>query len=173
MASGSYESVEMEFWSDWDEDVDIPSPLRIVKRPSTSTSTVDAGTHSRLRVAKRPATVTKSDAAIPNPLRIIKRPNNITKTDTGTNSREVINIPRRSSSIYNCISSSPPDSDGGCLTIHKLRKPRPVMPHGRVNDSSPTENGDVAGEIPGGIKLTKEFKDTKLNQGTEGCIRFL
>ncbi|OBT91175.1 hypothetical protein VE02_00265 [Pseudogymnoascus sp. 03VT05] len=173
MASGPYESAEMEFWSDWDEDVDIPSPLRIVKRPSTGANTADAGTHSPLRVAKRPTAVTKNDAAVPNPLRIIKHPNNITNTDAGTNSREVINIPRRSSSIYNCISSSAPDSDAGCLTIHKLRKPRPVMPHGRVNDSSPTEKGDVAGEIPGGIKLTKEVKDTKLNQRAEGRIRFL
>ncbi|ELR04153.1 hypothetical protein GMDG_01457 [Pseudogymnoascus destructans 20631-21] len=175
MASGSFESAEMEFWSDWDEDVDIPSPLRIVKRPSTGANTADAGTHSPLRVAKRPTTATKTDAAIPNPLRIIKRPNNITKTDTGINSREVINninTPRRSSSIYNCISSSPPDSDGGCLTIHKLRKPRPVVPHGSFCDSSPTEKGDVAGKIPG-IKLTKEVKDPKLNQRAEGCIRFL
>lgn len=173
MAPGSFESVEMEFWSDWDEDVDIPSPLRIVKRPSTSANTADTGTHIPLRVAKRPTTVTKSDAAIPNPLRIIKRPNNITTSDAGTNSREVINIPRRSSSIYNCISSSPPDSDGGCLKIHKLRKPRPVVQQGRFYDYSPTEKGDVAGEILGGIKLTKEVKDPKLNQRAEGCIRFL
>ncbi|KFZ10593.1 hypothetical protein V502_08038 [Pseudogymnoascus sp. VKM F-4520 (FW-2644)] len=171
MASGSFESVEMEFWSDWDEDVDIPSPLRIVKRPSTGANTADASAHSPLRIAKRPAAATKTDSGIPTPLRIIKRPNNITKTDAGTNSREVINIPRRSSSIYNCISSSPPDSDGGCLTIHKLRKTGPAVPHGSFHDSAPTKKGHAAGEIPGGMKLTKEVKDPKLNQETEGCIR--
>lgn len=59
------------------------------------------------------------------------------------------------------------------MTIHKLRKPKPVVPQGKFYDSSPIEKGDVAGEIPGGIKLTKEVKDPKLNQGDEGCIRFL
>ncbi|KFY22017.1 hypothetical protein V493_06914 [Pseudogymnoascus sp. VKM F-4281 (FW-2241)] len=161
MASGSYESAEMEFWSDWDEDVDIPSPLRIVKRPSTGSNTADARTHSPLRIIKH-ETTTKADSCMPSPLRIIKRPKNIPKTDPGTNSREVINIPRRSSSIYNYISSSPLDSDGGCLTIHKLRKPRPAVPHGSFYDSLQTKKGHVAGENSGGIKLT-EVKDPKIN----------
>lgn len=59
------------------------------------------------------------------------------------------------------------------MTIHKLRKPRPVVPHGSFCDSSPVEKGHVTGEIPGGIKLTKEVKDPKLNQRTEGRICFL
>ncbi|KFY08579.1 hypothetical protein V492_06108 [Pseudogymnoascus sp. VKM F-4246] len=178
MASGSYESVEMEFWSDWDEDVEIPSPLRIVKRSSTNANTADAvapssGAPSSLRVAKRPASTTNTDNFIPKPLRIIKRPNNITKTDAGTNSRTAINIPRRSSSIYNCISISPPDSDSGCLTIRKLRGPRLVVPNQNAYDSSSVEKGHTARETPGGMKVTREVKDPKLNEETKGSIRFL
>ncbi|KFY96708.1 hypothetical protein V498_02534 [Pseudogymnoascus sp. VKM F-4517 (FW-2822)] len=161
MASGSYESVEMEFWSDWDKDIDIPSPLRIVKRPTTGTNTAAASTHSPQRTPKRPTAATKTDFSIPSPLRIIKRPNNITKTDTRTDSGNVINIPRRSSSIYNCISSSPSDSDGGGLTIHKLRKPRPAVPHDSSHGSTQTVTDHVAEEVPDGINVTKEVKDPK------------
>ncbi|KFY01121.1 hypothetical protein V490_01072 [Pseudogymnoascus sp. VKM F-3557] len=174
MASGSFESLEMEFWSDWEEGVDIPSPLRIVKRPSTSTDTVDTGTPSPPRVSKRPVNPTRSDAAIPSPLRITKRPNNITNTDARTNSREVIDIPRRSSSIYNYISSSPPDSDSGCLTIHKQRKQKSVAPHESIYNPSRTKKGHVAREVPGGVKVEEEVKgqDPKLIQEAGACICF-
>ena len=54
------------------------------------------------------------------------------------------------------------------MTIHKLRKPRPVVLRGNCYDSSPAEKSHVAGDISGGKKLTKDVKGPKLNQGAEG-----
>lgn len=171
MASESFESLDMEFWSDWDEDVDIPSPLRIVKRPSAATNT-DTGPNSGENHIPRRL------SSVPSALRIVKRPNTITKTHTETKSEE-IHIPRRLSSISNCVCSSPPEHEGGCLTIHKRRKPRSVVPQESFRDSSPdnkehvtdeNNRGCAREEVQSSITSTKQLNSPKLNQEDEARV---
>lgn len=53
MASASFQSVDMEFWSDWDDNVDIPKPLRIVKRSNTIAGTAVGSSPREISIPRR------------------------------------------------------------------------------------------------------------------------
>lgn len=55
------------------------------------------------------------------------------------------------------------------MTIHKLRKPRPAVPHDSSQGSMQTMTDHVAEEVPDGINVTKEVKDPKAGVCTRLC----
>lgn len=135
----------MEFWSDWDEDVSIPSPLRIVKRSNAIASCGISTSPRDIHIPRRQSSL--SGAAFSSPPQGPVQHLTIHKTRRG---RRSVLDQTFGGALLNVDASQIRQLNSGTHVISGANTFNPLLPHESVHGEEPTNVDFVDGSVDSG-----------------------